>query len=366
MFIFAGGGTGGHLYPALAVAQQLIEARDDAGVVFACSNRPIDRRILAPLDYAIVPQPIRPLPRNLRSVPGFLLAWWRSRTIARRLLDDLKPAAVLGTGGFAAAPLVRQAAKAHLPTALLNPDAVPGKANRYLAGHADVVFTQFDSTVKHFAADIASRVRSVGCPIRGGFATADRDEAAGFFNLDPNRRTLLVNGGSQGAANINEAVAMLGDELDRFAGDWQMLHITGLSYVEEVNDSDGPGSIPTLLLKYCDRMDLAYAAADLALCRGGASTAAELTASGTPAVIMPYPYHADDHQRLNAGPLESAGAAIVCTDAADATANTKMLRDQLLGLMDDPQRLEQMHQAAISQAHPDAAKEIAAWMLQHV
>ncbi|MBL7220813.1 MAG: UDP-N-acetylglucosamine--N-acetylmuramyl-(pentapeptide) pyrophosphoryl-undecaprenol N-acetylglucosamine transferase [Phycisphaerae bacterium] len=362
-YIFAGGGTGGHLYPALAVAEQLLEAKGDAAVVFACSNRPIDRRVLASLDYAMVPQPIRPLPRRLRSAPGFLLSWWRSRKLARTLLRDLKPAAVLGTGGFAAAPLVKEASKAAIRTAMLNPDAVPGKANKYLGKYVDVVFTQFDSTTAGFAPDIAPRVRTVGCPIRRGFAQADRNEAIEHFSLDPGRKTLLVNGGSQGAATINEAVAMLDDDLGELADSWQMLHVTGLSQVTEVTDPTPGQAIPSTVLNYCDRMDLAYAVADLALCRGGASTAAELAASRTPAIIMPYPYHADEHQRLNAAPLEECGAAIICTDAAAGATNARMLREHLIVLMSDSDRLESMRTSAASMARPNAAKDVADWML---
>ena len=363
-YIFAGGGTGGHLYPALAVAEQLLEARGDAAIVFACSNRPIDRRVLAPLDYAMVPQPIRPLPRRLRSAPGFLLSWWRSRKLARTLLRDLKPAAVLGTGGFAAAPLVKQASKAGIPVAMLNPDAVPGKANRYLGKYVDVVFTQFDSTAAMFAPEVAARAKTVGCPIRRGFAHADRSEAMDYFSLDPSRKTLMVNGGSQGAATINVAVAMLADDLGEFADSWQMLHVTGLSQVTEVADPSGGKAMPSAVLKYCDRMDLAYAAADLVLCRGGASTAAELAASGTPSVIMPYPYHADEHQRLNAAPLADCGAAIVCTDAADGPKNAHMLRQRLIALLNDSERLGSMRTSASSMARPNAARDVADWMLQ--
>jgi UDP-N-acetylglucosamine--N-acetylmuramyl-(pentapeptide) pyrophosphoryl-undecaprenol N-acetylglucosamine transferase len=363
-YIFAGGGTGGHLYPALAVAEQLLEARGDAAIVFACSNRPIDRRILAPLDYAMVPQPIRPMPRRLRSAPGFLLSWWRSRKLARTLLRDLKPAAVLGAGGFAAAPLVKEASKAGIRVAMLNPDAVPGKANRYLGKYVDVVFTQFDSTAAGFAPEIGARASAVGCPIRCGFAQADRNEAMDYFSLDPGRKTLLVNGGSQGAMTINVAVAMLADDLGEFADSWQLLHVTGLSHVTEVADPTPGESMPSTVLNYCDRMDLAYAAADLALCRGGASTAAELAASGTPAVIMPYPYHADEHQRLNAAPLEECGAAIICTDAADGPSNARMLRERLIAIINDSDRLESMRTAAASMARPHAAKDVADWMLQ--
>jgi len=362
-YIFAGGGTGGHLYPALAVAEQLLEAKGDAAVVFACSNRPIDRRVLASLDYAMVPQPIRPLPRRLRAAPGFLLAWWRSRKLVRTLLRDLKPAAVLGTGGFAAAPLVKEASKAGIRTAMLNPDAVPGKANKYLGKYVDVVFTQFDSTAVGFAPDIAPRARTVGCPIRRGFAQADRNEAMDYFSLDPRRKTLLVNGGSQGAATINVAIAMLDDDLGELADSWQLLHVTGLSHVTEVADPTPGESMPSTVLNYCDRMDLAYAAADLALCRGGASTAAELSASATPSLIMPYPYHADEHQRLNAVPLEECGAGIICKDAADGPSNARMLREHLIGLMSDSDRLESMRTAAASMARPNAARDVADWML---
>ena len=362
-YIFAGGGTGGHLYPALAVAEQLLAAQPEAAIVFACSDRPIDRRVLSGTDYAIVPQPIQPLPRTPLAAPGFLKAWWRSGRLARTLLDDLKPRAVLGTGGFAAAPMIKQASKAGIPTAMLNPDAVPGKANRYLAKYVDVVFTQFESTAEKFGPLYSGRAKAVGCPIRDGFADADRAQAMMHFSLDPNRKTLLVNGGSQGAASINEAIALLDDDLGQFADRWQLLHVTGLSNVTELNDDDHGRAMPSVILNYCDRMDLACAAADLSLCRGGASTTAELAASGTPSVIMPYPYHSDDHQRLNAVGLEECGAAIICKDAADGLENAHMLRQQLIGLLSDSERLETMRSSAVSMARPSAAEDVAAWMV---
>ncbi len=361
-YIFAGGGTGGHLYPALAVAEQLLAADSDAAIVFACSNRSIDRRVLGDTGYAIVPQPIRPLPRRLSAAYGFLKAWRKSGKLARTMIEDLEPVAVLGTGGFAAAPLVKQASKAGIPTAMLNPDAVPGKANRYLARYVDVVFTQFESTTAMFPRPAAEKARAVGCPIGSRFAQADRNEAIDLFSLDPNRKTLLVNGGSQGAATINEAIAIIDDDLGEFGDSWQMLHVTGLSEITEIADLDDARTMPSVTLKYCDRMDLAYAAADLALCRGGASTAAELAASGTPSLIMPYPYHKDDHQCLNAVPLADCGAAIIRKDAADGVQNARMLRENLLELLGDSERLETMRTSAVSMARPDAATQVADWM----
>jgi UDP-N-acetylglucosamine--N-acetylmuramyl-(pentapeptide) pyrophosphoryl-undecaprenol N-acetylglucosamine transferase len=361
-YIFAGGGTGGHLYPALAVAEQLLSIDSDAAIVFACSNRPIDIRVLRDTGYAIVPQPIKPLPRSISAVFGFLKAWRKSGKLARTMIEDLGPIAVLGTGGFAAAPLVRQASRAGIPTAMLNPDAVAGKANRYLAKYVDVVFTQFESTAAMLPPAAASKARAVGCPIGAKFVAADRSEAIDYFSLDPNRKTLLVNGGSQGAATINEAIAMIDDDLGEFGDSWQMLHVTGLSEITEVSDLDDAKTMPSVTLKYCDRMDLAYAAADVALCRGGASTAAELAASGTPGVIMPYPYHKDDHQRLNAVPLADCGAAIICKDAADGVENARMLRENLIELLGDSERLETMRSSAVSMARPSAAAQVADWM----
>ena len=365
IYIFAGGGSGGHLYPALAVADELLRLRPEAKVVFACSGRAIDRRILQPLPHGIVVQPVRPLPRRAGEVPGFLWAWWRSRRLAGAMLADLKPAAVLGLGGFAAGPVICRTAGAAVPAALLNPDAVPGRANRHLGRYARVIFTQFANTAACFGTKVAHKVRNVGCPVRHGFAEADRVEAMVHFALEPARKTLLVNGGSQGAASINEAVVTLCGQLRQVADTWQLLHITGPARTDEVARPEVGAMLPANRLEYCDRMDLAYAAADLALCRCGASTAAELAVSHTPAVILPYPYHADRQQRLNAQPLARAGAAVVCDDAADAAANAETLRRHLVPLLCDPIALEAMRKAAASLARPHAARAVAGWLARY-
>ena len=362
IYIFCGGGSGGHLYPGLAVADELLNILPEARVVFACSSRAIDRRILGPLKHGMVVQPVVPLPRRLRDVGAFIRAWLRSRSQAREMLKDLRAAAVLGLGGFAAAPVVRQAARAGVPTALLNPDAVPGRANRYLARYARVIFTQFSGTRQALGDRAGKKVRHVGCPLRRGFSSADHDDACARFGLDPQRKTLLVNGGSQGAASINEAVFSLRSQLNDLADKWQLLHITGAVGMVEPAGRDDTGPLHAVVLEYCDRMDLAYAAADLALGRCGASTAAELAVTNTPAVILPYPYHADRQQRRNAEPLEEAGAAIICEDATDAAANAETLTRYLMPLLGDAGRLEGMRKAAASLARPDAAKTVAQWL----
>ena len=359
-YILAGGGTGGHLYPGLAVAAELTSRQPEAQVVFACSDRPIDRRILEPTPYAWAPQPVRPMPRRIAGWPAFLRAYLSSALQARQMVADLRPVAVLGLGGFAAGPVVCRAARAGVPTGLLNPDAVPGKANRLLARRVRVIFTQFEGTAEHFGRLGAAKVRRVGCPVRREFATADRQEASRHFGLRPDRKTLLVNGGSLGAESINEAIGRLGAELDELAGTWQLLHVTGPSKAAAEAEA---GEMHVRVLEYCRRMDLAYAAADLSLSRAGAATVAELRATGMPAVLMPYPYHADQHQRLNAAALSEAGAAVICADARDADRNAETLRRTLLPILREPARLESMRLAASRDRPAHAAETVAGWLV---
>jgi len=367
-YIFAGGGTGGHLYPGLAVADELTRLRPDAKIVFACSNREIDRRILDPLSHAVVPQPIRPLPSRPCDLRPFMRAWRASGRLARDLVRDLEPAAVLGLGGFAAAPVVKRAARTGTRTAMLNPDAVPGKANAYLARHTDAIFTQFESTKDAFAAGVRGKVRCVGCPIRSSFLAAGRDEAVAHFDLDAHRKTLLVLGGSLGAESVNQAFALLAGRMDDLAETWQVIHITGAANGSDQARTDGTGSGAASVhtVAYCDRMDLAYAAADIALCRAGASTVGEISATGTPAAFLPYPWHKDQHQKLNAADLVSAGAATVIEDAKDATANADALTEKFLPILRDPARLTEMTRTAQAAAKPDAARHVAGWLARDV
>lgn len=362
-YIFAGGGTGGHLYPGLAVAEELIRLEGEAKIVFACSDRAIDRRILDPQPYAVIPQPVRPLPRGLPELPGFLKAWFSSMAQAREMVGDLRPAGVLGLGGFAAGPMVRRAAAKGIRTAFLNPDAVPGKANQYLARHVEAIFTQFESTRRHFPPRLQGKVRPVGCPIRTSLLGADRAEAIRHFELDAARKTLLVFGASLGAASINEAIIALAADLEALAEPWQVIHVSGPEKLKEVAAAWRSRPIAVKAVEYCNRMDLAYAAADLALCRSGAGTVAELAATATPAILMPYPYHKDQQQRHNAAPLASSGAAVLCEDTKDPSSNAQALREVLLPLLKDPPRLETMRQAARGLAKPRAAQDVAKWLV---
>ena len=363
IYILAGGGTGGHLYPGLAVAEQLNALDGDALVVFACSDRRIDARILQPTTYPKVAQPIKPLPRSAKGWGKFLIAYVRSMVQARRMVADLKPAAVLGLGGVAAAPIGKTAAAKHIRTGLLNPDAIPGLANRHLAGRVDAVFTQFESTGDELPSHVGRKIHCAGCPVRPGLINGNRDEAIKAFDLNPDRKTLLILGGSLGAASINEAVAAIAGDLSSQADEWQLLHVTGQGGQFNAEQAFDGQDIRFSALEYCDRMDLAYAAADLAICRGGASTMAELTATATAAIILPYPHHRDQHQKRNASALVAAGAAICIEDARNLTGNVAALRATLLPLLSDDAKLQTMTESLGALAKPRAARDVAKWLV---
>jgi UDP-N-acetylglucosamine--N-acetylmuramyl-(pentapeptide) pyrophosphoryl-undecaprenol N-acetylglucosamine transferase len=361
-YILAGGATGGHLYPGLAVAEAILRRQQQALVVFACSDREIDAQILGPRDWPFTPQPIQPFPRNLLKWPGFLQAWLASRRLAEDLLGDLQPQAVLGLGGFAAAPVVRGAASRGIRAGLLNPDAVPGRANRYLAGRVDAIFSQFESTAEHYRKADRGKVRAVGCPVRRDLAEANAEEARRVFGLSGDRRTLLVFGGSTLAHNLTEAVMALAGELEDFGDHWQLLMPAG-DRTEQALEAFRQRRINTRIMRYCERMDQAWAAADLAVCRGGAVTVAELSATGTPAVILPYPHHADRQQWLNAESLVEAGAAVIIDDRCDPAANADALRAELLDILGEGERLREMQAAARQGSRADAADAVAQWLI---
>ncbi len=360
-YIVAGGGTGGHLVPALAVVEQLSIRQPDSRVVFACSSRPIDRTVLRATEHAVIAQPVVPMPRGPRGWLRFARAWWTSRAMARDLLGDLRPVAVLGTGGFASAPVVGEAARRGVPVGLLNPDAHVGLANRWLARRADRVFVQFASAVEHLPASVRERGRVVGCPIRP-LADVSPGEAREHFGLSADRRTLLVLGGSQGARSVNRAVERLlgawASPVDR----WQVLHITGPGY--DTADAPPGAGIRVRRVAFCHEMDWAYRSASFALCRAGAVTVAELTASRTPGVLMPYPHHRDDHQRLNAEQMASTGGAVIVTDRIDPAANAEALAEAMGPLWGDDTALEAMRRRLGAVPANRAAEAVADWLIE--
>jgi UDP-N-acetylglucosamine--N-acetylmuramyl-(pentapeptide) pyrophosphoryl-undecaprenol N-acetylglucosamine transferase len=246
---------------------------------------------------------------------------------------------------------------------MINHDAVPGLANRFLAGRAEAIFTQFEATAEHFARRHRSKIHCVGCPVRHGFGMADRSEAIEYFGLDSGRRTLLVFGGSLLAESLVRAVTELAPSMVPLAEDWQVLAFATDEPIGELRDALGAAGIPVVTRPYCRRMDLAYEAADIAISRCGAVTAAELAVTATPAILFPYPHHRDQHQRHNAAELESAGGAVILEDAVDPVTNAAALREKMLPILQDRARLERMRLAAEQCARPHGGRAIAEWLI---
>ena len=370
--IMAGGGTGGHLYPGLAVAEQLHRRRADLNVVWAATPRLVDRRLLANFGRDYVPQRVVPPGRNPLGWLPFYRAWRHTCRFWDRYLRTESVDAVLALGGYAAAPAARAAGRRGIPVGLLNPDALAGAANRYLMRWAQRIFTQWSFPTN--APEIwRQREATVGCPLRADLHALSRAEAARRLGLDASRFTWLVTGASLGAASINDALlALLTDSefsaalngAGLAAEKWQILHLAGFQQGAAIRAiAARQEAVLWRVLDYCDDMPAAWAVADLALSRAGAGTCAELTACGVPAILLPYPFHRDHHQQANAQRLCSAGAAWMVLDAANAAGNARQLKPLLLKLLGDPKARRAMGAAAQKLARPDAAAAVADWLL---
>jgi len=359
-YVLAGGGTGGHLFPGLAVADGLRQIQPQANVTFLTTTRPLDRELLSRTPFEQVEQSVRPSTLHPLRLPAFWWHWRKSVNAARALLKERRPRAVLGLGGYAAGPPVVAARSLGIRTAILNPDAIPGRANRYLAKRANLVVLQWEQSQRHFPPD--TECRALGCPIRREFVTAERAEGCRRFELDPDRPTLLVTGASQGARTVNRAMCRVWPEFVAKHADWQLLHLSGPHDEEEVRAAYAAADVPAKVLPFTHDMPLALAAADLVISRAGASTLAELTALAKPSILLPYPYHRDRHQHANAQVLVDAGAAVVLEDRLDPAVNAGPLLEALSRLADAGVR-EPMAQAAHELARPNAARDVAAWLV---
>jgi len=347
--LIAGGGTGGHLMPALALARAAADAGHEPVLVGAA--RGIEAQILPRHPFRFHLLPIEPLYRhafwrNLRW-PVIALRAWRA---TGRVLAAEKPAIVIGTGGYAAGPLVWRAQRAGIPTALQEQNAFPGLTTRLLARRARQVHLGFPEARPRLRPGARTEVFVLGNPIEPP-GQVDAAAARAEFGLDAGRPTVLVVGGSQGARAINETLARA---LGRgFLDDVNVLWGTGTSHEARYTPHAVPGRV--VVRGFFDPIAPAYAAADLVVARAGAMTVAELCAWGKPSVLVPLPSAAADHQTFNAHALATAGAAVMLVERdlpPDALAHT------VTSLARDRTRLDALADAARSRGHPHAARAI--------
>jgi len=362
-FFFAGGGTGGHIYPAIAVAEKVAQLEPKAKIYFFCSTRNIDAQILSKTGFEAVYLPAKGLSIRPRGLIEFAGSFFQSYRIAKELLAKSSDAVVTGVGGFVAAPVCYAAHKLNIPVKLLNVDITPGRANKIIARWADEIFVQFEETAQYFAGRKA-KISVVGCPLRKGFENPAPAKAIEQLGLDENKKILLITGASSGSQNINKAICSLLEKLNAFDEDWQIVHLTGVSNYEEVKQRYTNIKIGHKVLDYYDDMPNLLAAADLVIGRSGAVSVAEYAASSVPSICIPYPYHKDRHQYLNADKLVEAGAAIVVDDLPDNKETAEWLWEELEPLLKDDKKRRQMKQACRTIAKKDAAHKIAEELLR--
>lgn len=362
LIIFAGGGTGGHIFPNIAVAEHLHRIQPACQTHFLVSNRPLDARILEQAGLSHTPLPVQPLPSLIAPWrwPVFIAAWRASVAQVTRLIRLRKPAALVATGGFVSGPAVVAARRAALPIALVNLDAVAGKANRALGQKASKVFTVYPDAMSGQAIGLPLRQSALGPP--------DARQARKDLGLAPDRDTLLVTGGSQGAQTLNQLMPKLIalDPIRRQLRSWQVLHQAGDRDAPALADAYTHANIPASVVPFCDRMGLAWSAASLALSRAGAGAVAEAWANATPTIFLPYPYHKDQHQKHNVAPLLAIDGAVVYEDLIDSAANARQLTQPLLKLLDEPDLRHAMSHRLRTHWPGNGAEAIAVWLAQYL
>ncbi len=364
--VFAGGGTAGHIYPGVAIAETLVgERHPDLPPVrphFVCSTRRLDAQVLGNLGLAYTTIPAEPVAGGLKGMIRFSRGWRPAVRAAQQVLREQRAAAVVAMGGFVCAPVAAAAAKLRIPVLLINLDAVAGKANRLTARHATYRLTTAQGP------KVPSEWTAIRPIVRAHAVAAQTPEQCrNHFNLYTDRPTLLVMGGSQGAASINNFMihfaTNLAQHLDRHHPEgrsaWQVLHIAGPNRSQPVRDAYRAAAICATVLDYSEEMSLAWGAADLAICRAGANTVAEAWANQTPCLFLPYPYHKDQHQAANAKPLVRAGGSELFEDHVTPRKNAGSVGKRLLDLLCDPQPVVGMAANIRSMGATDGASSAA-------
>jgi UDP-N-acetylglucosamine--N-acetylmuramyl-(pentapeptide) pyrophosphoryl-undecaprenol N-acetylglucosamine transferase len=343
--ILAGGGTGGHVIPALAIAQEL-QRRYGAEVLFIGTARGLENRLVPAAGFPLQLVKVGALNRvSLATRLRTAVDLPRAIFAAAGMLNEFQPDVVIGVGGYASGPAMLAAILKHTPTLAFEPNLVPGFANRMVARFVSAAAVHFEQTADHFRNAVVT-----GVPVRPAFFQIPKKR---YY---PGSPTLLVFGGSQGARAINQAVIRSLPELVRRLPGLHVIHQTGEREYNEVQAAYAGISISAEVYKFIDDMPSFFARADLVLCRSGASTVAEIAAAGKPAIFVPFPRAADDHQRRNAEAMEQANAAVVLEETR---LDEVWLVDTIETLIQDPARLKKMSDAARAMAHPDATKEIA-------
>ena len=349
--VVAGGGTGGHLYPGIAVAREA--QRDGGEALFIGTEQGIEARVIPREGLALATiragkymgVGMTDKIKTLGTIPAGVFS-------SMRILKEFRPDAVMGVGGYASFPAVCAAKLLGLPVAIQEQNAYPGLTNRMLGRFAGRVFLGFAGAARFFP---EGRSVFTGNPVRAELLAADRTSSLAKFGLKDGMTTVLVFGGSGGAHTVNRSVSESLPLLAGIKGKAQFIHQTGEKDLKMVEAAYASSGFNSITMPFIYEMAEAYACADLVVCRSGALTLAEITALGKPAVLVPYPFAANNHQELNARELEKAGAARV---VRDNEATSERMAEEIAGLVNDAALLADMSSKARALGRPSAARDV--------
>ena len=359
--IISGGGTGGHIFPALSIAESVKEIEAGAEFLFVGAQGRMEMERIPAAGYTIKGLPVSGLQRRLSlenlSLPCKIV---KSVRMASRIIDEFKPDVAVGVGGYASGPLLWAATRKGIPTLIQEQNSYAGLTNRILGRRADVICTAYDNMERFFPQE---KIILTGNPIRKSIYSPTeeaRSEGLEFYNLDPGRKTILVVGGSLGSATLNRTVKMWVDRQPSNPSPYQVIWQCGTSYSGAIEPSKTTAGAPNVrLTKFIKRMDLAFAAADVIISRAGAGTISELCVVGKPVIFVPSPNVTEDHQTHNAEALVNKGAALMVSDA-DAPAKAMEMAENLLA---DEETCARMSHNILQLQRSDAGARIAAEVL---
>ncbi|SNX52788.1 undecaprenyldiphospho-muramoylpentapeptide beta-N-acetylglucosaminyltransferase [Thermoanaerobacterium sp. RBIITD] len=354
-YLMTGGGTGGHIYPAIAIANEIRRNENDADILFVGTEKGLEKELVPKSGYVLRTIRVKGFKRkiSLDTIKTVKIAF-DGLFDARRIINEFKPDIVIGTGGYVCGPVVMMAVLKHIPTLIHEQNAFPGITNRILSRFVNIVATAFEDSKKYF--HNKDKVYVTGNPVRLEILNVNKDQALKKLGLVQDKKVIVSVGGSRGAAKINECMV---DLLKYINDDVQILIITGKNQYDTVikmmKDYDIGIKDNIKIIPYCYNMEDIYAVADIMICRSGAITLAELTATKTASILIPSPNVTHNHQEYNARVLEKNGAALIILEK---DLSGKILYDKINSILKNPVLLEKMKVSAKKMSKVNAANDI--------
>jgi UDP-N-acetylglucosamine--N-acetylmuramyl-(pentapeptide) pyrophosphoryl-undecaprenol N-acetylglucosamine transferase len=351
-FLLAGGGTGGHVFPAIAIADEIKKLDDKAEILFIGAKGRIEEKLVPFNNYRLETINITGFHRS-NAKGNFNLPWKALVALkdCRKMIREFNPDVVIGTGGFVCGPVLYMAYRMKYPALIQEGNSYPGKTIQFLSKRVDKVVINFEETKQFLKRQ--NNIQRIAHPIRSSLSRVNRNEGLKFFNLPPEDKTIFIFGGSQGARGINDAVSRIAPKLykDKINLLWQ----TGSSDYEKIKSEFKDFSDRIRIMEFIEKMDYAYSASDIVICRSGITSIMEIAFLGIASILVPYPFAAENHQEKNARSLEKEAAALVILqEKLDIE-----LYGKIISLINDEDNLKKLRANVSRFADPDAARKIA-------